>query len=497
MRISAILLAFCLVAFSSEAQENVFAVRDALRLVESNPEAAITDLRQIKSADAKVALAIALHFYEPSLRKPNGEISSLLSFLHDSLPELLVSELPGLERILLTSSAGEKFAVAYDGSTNALIRNLQLSSYYLSLNRPPRRLTIPCALFLAHPEIGDIRTPVATTNTLWGDTRIDCSEEFSERLSFTHEYLRDYRKVTFGFSGCRGGTLSSWQAGPRETRRLSMLFFPKALIRRAAKQNSQSGRPRTSNWSYLSLWNYRYFSDLADTRAKAQEELVEYYTKVFGFLPSLAEKASENALPNLRGYFTRLQSPSQLRKEIMDGLPITKKYLSELSEIIDNEHRFTGAGVPDPISHISVLRSDVLSELLINGVDPDQANFFGKTPLMAASQANELESVSVLIKAGANINIQLLSAESIKLKPQNAGGGCLSYTIQHGERTALMYAAAEASKVVITELLDNGARTDIKDSQGLTALDYMLGNGPVPPNPNLTEDELVELKSLL
>ena len=67
----------------------------------------------------------------------------------------------------------------------------------------------------------------------------------------------------------------------------------------------------------------------------------------------------------------------------------------------------------------------------------------------------------------------------------------------HDGRTALMYAAANASLPVIKLLLAAGADPYQADTKGCRAIDYLLGFGPVPANPRPTPDKRMEAARLL
>jgi ankyrin repeat protein len=145
----------------------------------------------------------------------------------------------------------------------------------------------------------------------------------------------------------------------------------------------------------------------------------------------------------------------------------------------------------DPLIHIAVKDEEVL-ELLWNYnqtidlsddrrfaldfvLDVDAPNFFNKTPLMTSAQFDLIKSAEFLISKGA----------SVGLKTEEEWN-----RLEHDQRTALMYAAANASLEMISLLLNHGADVSAKDSKGLRAVDYLLGRGPVPANPKLQEEDL-------
>jgi uncharacterized protein YecT (DUF1311 family) len=106
-----------------------------------------------------------------------------------------------------------------------------------------------------------------------------------------------------------------------------------------------------------------------------------------------------------------------------------------------------------------------LDRLLELGADPDKINDFGKTPLMVAAHLDRIDSVRKLLRAGANVNA--LTTEARRFSAQ----------FIRTRRTALMYAAENASPAVIKALLDAGADKSATDSRG-NGVSYYLANNP-------------------
>ena len=98
-----------------------------------------------------------------------------------------------------------------------------------------------------------------------------------------------------------------------------------------------------------------------------------------------------------------------------------------------------------------------LRRLLAGQADPNAQDSSGWTPLMYATQAQTAEAIQTLIQAGANPNVQ-------------------SYAGQ----TALMAASTVyyAPEDKLHALLNAGARKDLRDARGRTALEYISGPEP-------------------
>jgi ankyrin repeat protein len=110
--------------------------------------------------------------------------------------------------------------------------------------------------------------------------------------------------------------------------------------------------------------------------------------------------------------------------------------------------------------------------MLKAGADPNQPNGFGKTPLMLAAHLDRPDSIRILLSAHAEVNAVT----------HNVSFSC-SNGFERVGRSALTYAAENASPVVIKLLLDAGADPKIRDSKG-NGLDYYLAK-----NPRITSEE--------
>lgn len=89
--------------------------------------------------------------------------------------------------------------------------------------------------------------------------------------------------------------------------------------------------------------------------------------------------------------------------------------------------------------------------LLDAGFDVNDANAWGKTPLMAAAQLNELDSARLLLANGADVHRQTTQSPGLGV------GGPDRAEAAQGRQTALLLAAREAEASMITALLDAGA----------------------------------------
>ncbi len=114
---------------------------------------------------------------------------------------------------------------------------------------------------------------------------------------------------------------------------------------------------------------------------------------------------------------------------------------------------------------LAALGHNRLSDLMVEmGADPNaKTGEINKTPLMYAAQQNQLNAVRWLISHRVDVNAQTDNQQ-------------YGYGMQRDHRTALMYAAENASAAVIEALLKAGADISAKDTQGNTASWYFGRN---------------------
>ena len=135
-----------------------------------------------------------------------------------------------------------------------------------------------------------------------------------------------------------------------------------------------------------------------------------------------------------------------------------------------------------------------LMERYLPGASPEQVNERddqGLTPLMYGAVALEVATVTELIKAGADVNVErlphgitplmLLSALPLTDTGKKQQGAIAHLLIQGGaavnrgnddQTTALMMAAYRNNNYLVQILLEAGADPDLQDNQGTTALEW-------------------------
>jgi uncharacterized protein len=131
-------------------------------------------------------------------------------------------------------------------------------------------------------------------------------------------------------------------------------------------------------------------------------------------------------------------------------------------------------------------------QLLVNGVDPDQRDSFGRTPYLVAAHRADLAAMELLVKGGANprvmdsqaydaITITAVANQPEALRKAIALGGDVKAITSPYEGSALIAAAHLGHGEVVRILIAAGASLDHVNNLGWTAVieAIVLGDGGV------------------
>jgi len=468
-------LAIGLVASPALAQQD--AVGDAFASMLRDPAGAEKIFRAGTSAQAKVGLVMVLRLLSGEPSRHEAEIKKLLTEIADD-------------------SDGDKEPVdlsqGYDGSVEQLVPYIQAAAGPVNL---------PCALFERYPPLVNVLAGYFYSSRDGALPHAECSQVEYPIPASVDAFEAAVSAYDGGaFDRCTG-TMRSGYARAAIMASVERQVLPRTLLRDTLFPDEMPEWARVDQfplqrWSYQGAWNRSAFLRLRDQFLKARLDLAGYYRRRFGLAEDESVQAAHIGLwRGLEEWTWQVQPvPSSLAMAIVDetASPSLAELLAK-GEPLDK--------LPEPALSLAVARPQAIGPLLTAHADVNAKNAFGKTPLMTAAQLDQIESVRQFLKAGADVNAVSKAPKDIAGNSPKIDGdsssGCGDYAIAHGSRTALMYAAANASLVVMNTLLAAGADKSKRDSQGRTALDYLLGKGPVPANPRLKGAELAAVRKLL
>jgi uncharacterized protein YecT (DUF1311 family) len=271
-------------------------------------------------------------------------------------------------------------------------------------------------------------------------------------------------------------------------------------------------------WSERDLPSKILYRRLIQLMQPAQAELVQTFQRSQGLNPGEAQQAAELVLLELVEHrigtypgsaAIEAASPASLAAyrqrfptapaagDLEAGRPIRSLHSAVLNNLPEDaiedyvkyefltpgHARSTGAAGETALM-AAVEQPETVTLLLQAGADPNEANQWRKTPLMAAAQLDQAETVRRLLDAHADVAAATIPFAGIE-------NGIAMFQIHTGGRTALMYAAGSAHPALVRLLFDRGAKAADRDSAGRTACDYLRDNA------GLTEAERKEAAGLL
>ena len=440
-----------------------------------DPAGAEKIFRAGTTAQAKIGLAMVLRLLNDEPGRHDAEVKQLLAEIAEDG-----------DREPVDLSKG------YDGSLESLVPFMQAAAGPVNL---------PCGLFERYPPLINVLAGYfysARDNAL---PHAECSEAEYPIPPSVGAFERAVSAYDGGaFDRCTG-TMRSGYARAASMASVERQVLPRKLLRDTLAGDEMPEWARVDRfplqrWSYQGAWNRSAFLRLRDRFLKARLELAGYYRRRFGLAEDESLQAAHIGLwRGLEEWTWQVQPvPSPLAVAIMD-----QDASPSLAELLAKGEPLNK--LPKPVLSLAVARPAAIAPLLAAHADANAKNAFGKTPLMTAAQFDQVESARQFLKAGADVNALTKAPKDIAGNSPKIEGdpssGCGDYAIAHGSRTALMYAAASASLDVIQALLAAGADKSKRDSQGRTALDYLLGKGPVPANPRLKDSELAAARKLL
>jgi hypothetical protein len=262
-----------------------------------------------------------------------------------------------------------------------------------------------------------------------------------------------------------------------------------------------------NKWATNNLYNYRIYQKIIGQMPDATKALADFYHDTYGLKEPEANSFAEKAMgiimkasfvthwsddPEIKAslatkgdekafrqrYKDALASenlsPLLIRKAVLFGMmdlvqETPKEQLAKHDDDLVRKHYDGPDYLPEPLIFYALDDEKMLTLLINKAEDINGRNWFGKTPLMYAAQWNMPETVNLLLADHADINA------ATQPMPKDDMWNCSGRPTISG-RTALMYAAENASTPIIQNLLQAGANREAKDSKGRSAKDYLANN---------------------
>jgi hypothetical protein len=469
---------------------------DAVAFMGDDPDAAEPALKAAKLRDlvGVVDYVLFLHAFRP----PSPERDKIIRELMEHVDK---ASMKAKDVKLLLDAVGP--LVPYDGTDASLIPSLRLASGTGTVNSASAFYAIPCEVLLARPALLEATEPQFGGNRDNFTPRSGCRWGRGQARGFPEAALDAYHKAAEEADGHfvdnHPGTLRYALAASEVLGRERLRVDPRSLLKGPAPVVDEP----YETWSYLSLGNRDTYLRLLPRARAARDGLVAYF-KTRGLTAEEAAAAAHRAL--FSGVWGAEcgggPPPRTLRRLLLDRAPAgeVRAFLASGEhrdrEKIEAQRRCNAPA--DPLALVAVADAPALPVLweMVGSLDLDEQrdfdlllgvdvrNDFGKTPLMTAAQHDEVASARWLLDHGAHLEMDTMSDKS--LSPLGNDG-----------RTALMYAASRGSLEMIRLLVEAGADRHRADTKGVTALGYLLGQGPTPANPRITPAQRADAVRLL
>lgn len=374
----------------------------------------------------------------------------------------------------------------YDGSDDSLLNIIRLASETGITNSSD--YDIPCPFLTAHPAL------IAATQAYYGSNRDNFMPRSgcAQPTGFPADAVSAFEAASTQADGnfidsFQGSMVYGFEATQNSTNQ-QMQLNPRFFLGQGA---SPSGQPSPGFdypyqvWGYTSLNNYVVSRRIRKLYLAAHDQLAAYYRKHMQLDRADSEQAAKAALflatfggncgggvPAVSLWRRLLERapPDEIKQLLGNGAA----YAQEISDC----SRYAGI---DPLLLVAVADPAAFPLVMHHETDINERNPIGKAALMEAAQFDQADIVNLLLQHHAAVNATTWG---------NQDG--FSQQLGNDARTALMYAAANGSLDLIKALLDAGADPYQADTKGHRAIDYLLGYGPTPPNPHLSEHQRMQ-----
>jgi uncharacterized protein YecT (DUF1311 family) len=221
------------------------------------------------------------------------------------------------------------------------------------------------------------------------------------------------------------------------------------------------------DWGYEEPWNRREIELLKVMRSTAEGSYSSYLQRDFGMSTKAADAGARAAVAAIVGGWLRIpQGYEESAEYYFERRRLTVPALDRDRAAFDALLKHATNPQYSRTLFDALEWPYAVDRLLELGADPNFENESGKTALMMAAHLDRIDTVRKLLKAGARVNERMHGSEIYG-----------ELVTQRIDRTALMYAAENASPRVLDVLLRAGEKADAKDSRG-NGIGFYLSNNP-------------------
>lgn len=442
----------------------------AVAWMDEDPAAAEAVLSTPASPADTLDYALFLHTFRPAAPDRQASIHALLRAVDaQSLARADQTQLNTIGR-----------PPAYDGSDESLLSTLRLAA----VTAVAPGYAIPCAVLQARPGLLAATTPLFVSSRDAFLPNSGCASGRGRIRGFPEAevaaFMTAAEEADGHFLANHRGTLVATLAVSQQEKLEALKLAPQQL----ATQEPPAQDHPYQVWGLASLGNRDVEQRITPLYHDAAAKLTAWYTRQGMDAAPAAAAAKVGLFRLVWGANCGDGAPTPSLR----GLVLDKASLDDIRAALPGREapelvRCAVRSGLDPLLLVAVEHPPALALLLDRGTAVDERNAFGKTALMVAAQHNRIDSARLLLDRGAAINATTWMRE---------GEG-----LSHDGRTPLMYAAATGSLPLIKLLVERGADPHLADTKGRRAIDYLLGFGPVPANPQLSADERAEAARLL
>ena len=312
--------------------------------------------------------------------------------------------------------------------------------------------------------------------------------EHVTKLPFFATYKKTLENIMLSSGDCGSKSGPQYRAKASGELLATMIVYrPWAIkstwvTRKSFESRIKFQRKHFNDWQFQDIWSYREFDTYLNAKANAINELAGYFNKSYSYSKAKAKDMAKTLVDIMPGHYYSMGQSFDTEKDLtiyqklVDG---TFRRWNEIDTIFAIDFNQPAEWpnrcyhtIANPITALTFLAD---SSHLLEKLSVEQRHSilssYGKDLLMYSAHMNNLDSTKYLLDFGWNPNAVTHQLEACK--PSWRNEFCLNRT----HRSALTYAAENASIELIKALIDAGADTSIKDSQDNT-LDFYIKLNP-------------------